>query len=242
MLAAAMNEMASSVHEIAASAGETASAIESTDQEADAGHRDVEATVGHIRLLAQEIDAAADVIKVLETNTVQIGEVLGQIQAISEQTNLLALNAAIEAARAGDSGRGFAVVADEVRQLALRTHASTEEIRVMNESLRTAAQQAVEVMSRSQERADAVVTKAQQTGDALSRIVDQMSHVRDRGIQVAAATEEQSHVSEEMNANLLRITHASDSTVTVAASVAKSGEQLQQLAQNLQKQVNRFVT
>lgn len=242
LLSTAMNQMAASVHEVARSAGETSSAIESADHEADAGNHDVEDTVSRIQALAREVDEAAEVIQALEGDTVQIGQVLGQIQAISEQTNLLALNAAIEAARAGESGRGFAVVADEVRQLAQRTQGSTEEIRSMNERLRTAAQRAVEVMERSRERADESVRTAQHAGKELTHIVEQMARVRDMGVQVAAATEEQSQVSEEMNANLLRITQASESTVEAANTVAASGEQLQQLSRNLLQQIDRFST
>jgi methyl-accepting chemotaxis protein len=134
------------------------------------------------------------------------------------------------------------VVADEVRQLAQRTQGSTEEIRSMNDRLRSAAQRAVEVMERSKERADASVTTAQHAGKELSRIVEQMAHIRDMGVQVAAAAEEQSQVSEEMNSNLLRITQASESTVAAANTVAASGEQLQQLSRSLQQQINRFST
>jgi len=242
MLSSAMNEMAASVHEVARSAGETAAAIENADHEADEGNHDVEDTVECIQALAREVDEAAEVIQALEGDTVQIGQVLGQIQAISEQTNLLALNAAIEAARAGESGRGFAVVADEVRQLAQRTQGSTEEIRSMNERLRTAAQRAVDVMERSRERAELSVTTARHAGKELSRIVEQMTRVRDMGVQVAAATEEQSQVSEEMSTNLLRITQASENTAGAANTVATSGEQLQQLSRDLQQQINRFHT
>lgn len=242
MLSSAMNEMAASVHEVARSAGETATAIENADHEADEGNHDVEDTVECIQSLAREVDEAAEVIQALEGDTVQIGQVLEQIQAISEQTNLLALNAAIEAARAGESGRGFAVVADEVRQLAQRTQGATEEIRSMNERLRTAAQRAVEVMDRSRERAELSVATARHAGQELSRIVEQMTRVRDMGVQVAAATEEQSQVSEEMSANLLRITQASESTAGAANTVAISGEQLQQLSHDLQQQINCFQT
>jgi methyl-accepting chemotaxis protein len=239
-LSTAMNEMAASVHEVARSAGETASAIENVDHEADQGNHDVENTVERIQALAREIDEAADVIQALDDDMVQVGQVLGQIEAISEQTNLLALNAAIEAARAGESGRGFAVVADEIRQLAQRTQGSTEEIHTMNDRLRAAAQRAVEVMGRAKERAEASVATAQHTGKELIRIVEQMARIRDMGVQVAAAAEEQSQVSEEMNANLLRITQASESTVAAANTVAANGEQLQQLSRTLQQQIDRF--
>lgn len=240
LLSTAMNEMAASIHEVARSAGETASAIDHADHEADEGSHDVDDTVSRIQQLASEVEEAATVIRQLQGDTVQIGEVLGQIEAISEQTNLLALNAAIEAARAGESGRGFAVVADEVRQLAQRTRASTEEIRDMNERLGKIALRAVDVMDRSRTRAEESVEKALQAGSELKRIVEDMTSVRDMGLQVASAAEEQSTVSEEMNNNLLSISQASEATVAAANSVAAQGEQLRGLADDLGQQISRF--
>jgi methyl-accepting chemotaxis protein len=131
-------------------------------------------------------------------------------------------------------------VADEVRQLAQRTQGSTEEIRNMNERLQTAAQKAVQVMDASRERAENSVKSAHHAGEELRRIVEQMSRIRDMGIQVASAAEEQGNVSEEMSANLMRITQASESTVAAANTVASSGDQLQALAKELQAQVSRF--
>jgi len=239
-LSAAMNQMAASIHEVARSASDTSTAIDEADHEADEGSHDVEDTVMKIQALASEIEMAAGVIKALETDTEQISEVLGKIKAISEQTNLLALNAAIEAARAGESGRGFAVVADEVRQLAKRAHESTDEISDLNNRLRAAAQRSVEVMERSRVRADESVLTAKHAGKELQRIVTHMDSIRDMGLQVASATEEQSQVSEEMNSNLLNITRASENTVMAASTVASSSEQLQQLATELQRQISRF--
>jgi len=58
----------------------------------------------------------------------QVGEIAGDIEAITRQTRLLALNARIEAARVGDAGRSFAVVAGEISGLSGRTAEATNHI------------------------------------------------------------------------------------------------------------------
>ena len=70
----------------------------------------------------------AEMVKVLDSSSVQINAVVVMVKGIAEQTNMLALNSAIEAARAGEHGKGFAVVADEVRRLANQTKDSVEQI------------------------------------------------------------------------------------------------------------------
>lgn len=64
----------------------------------------------------------------IQTNSVEIKNIMSLITEISDQINLLALNASIEAARAGQSGRGFSVVAKEVSKLADKTSDRVKEI------------------------------------------------------------------------------------------------------------------
>lgn len=240
LLSTAMNEMSATVQEVAHNANASALATNAADEEADEGNHEVEDTVNKITHLSSEVEEASRVIRALERDTEEIGNVLGVIQGISEQTNLLALNAAIEAARAGESGRGFAVVADEVRQLAQRTQDSTQEIKDMNDRLRSGARNAVEVMERSRKWAEESVTAATNAGEELKLIVQQMQTVRDMTAQVATATEEQSAVAEEMNRNLVNIVNVSTETATGSDMVAASSEELSQLAAQLQQNIARF--
>ena len=106
-VAAAGNELSSSIQEISRQVAQTASFVQGATAEAEECNT-------KINRLAEAAD--------------RIGEIVTLINGIASQTNLLALNATIEAARVGEAGRGFAVVAAEVKNLASQTAKATEEI------------------------------------------------------------------------------------------------------------------
>ncbi|MEV4703367.1 methyl-accepting chemotaxis protein [Actinoplanes sp. NPDC049316] len=119
-----------------------------------------------------------DTVAKLGTSSAEIGNVVKLITAIAEQTNLLALNATIEAARAGDAGKGFAVVASEVKDLAQETAKATEDI-----GARVTAIQA---------DTGTAITAIGEIGEIISRISDYQT-------TIAAAVEEQTATTAEMN-------------------------------------------
>ncbi|MDH5392702.1 MAG: methyl-accepting chemotaxis protein [Gammaproteobacteria bacterium] len=239
-VATSMNEMTATVQEVARHAQEAADRATAADRVANEGNDVVNDTIVSINALASEIETSAEIIKKVETDSVQIGTILNVIKSIAEQTNLLALNAAIEAARAGEQGRGFAVVADEVRTLASRTQQSTQEIEEMIEQLQTGSQKAVIAMSNSQSKAQSLVEKASSARVSLQEITSNVTHISDMNMQIATAAEEQTSVSEEINRNVTEISLISEQTADGAKQTADASNELSALAQQLQALIRQF--
>jgi len=162
------------------------------------------------------------------------------IEQIAEQTNLLALNAAIEAARAGDQGRGFAVVADEVRQLASRTTASTKEIYEIIQQLSEKAKASVQVAESGRKDAELGVTQVAQAEKALEGISVAVSSIAAMAGQMAAAVEEQAHVAEDINQQIVSISDLATTSLNQGTAVSESGKDLQNTSEQLHELVERF--
>ncbi|MBI3774734.1 MAG: methyl-accepting chemotaxis protein [Gammaproteobacteria bacterium] len=232
-VATAINEMSATVQEVARNANAAAVATQNANTQAGHGQTIVIETISAIERLAQEVEKAAGVIQQLEQDSDRIGSVVDVIKTIAEQTNLLALNAAIEAARAGEQGRGFAVVADEVRTLASRTSQSTQEIQHMIEELQTTARNAVKVMEDGRNQAGNGVKQVTRAGEALTEITQAIGTISTMNDQIAAASEQQSAVAEEINKNIVNITRVVDATADGAQQTANAGQDLLNLAERL---------
>ncbi|CAK2012544.1 methyl-accepting chemotaxis protein [Vibrio crassostreae] len=242
-----INQIATAIHEMSATAAEVASHAELTASASQAsatacndGQEVIQQNRDAITSLATQVEDAANVIRELENNAQSINQILSTIQGIAEQTNLLALNAAIEAARAGEQGRGFAVVADEVRVLSQRTHGSTEEIRVMIDTLQKNTEHAVESMTTSTQLAENSVGFAEQAHGSLSKITQAITEINDMALQIASAAEEQRAVSEDISRNTQGIKDASDDLAQQAESSRNSSNEMSSAAESMRRDVERF--
>ena len=238
--ATAVNEMTAAVDEVARNAVSTSEASRLSEQTAQRGQAQVQETVASINTLANGVVETSERIQQLAGRVQDISSVLDVIRSIADQTNLLALNAAIEAARAGDAGRGFAVVADEVRALAHRTQVSTQEIEQMIGAIRQDSEHAVAAMHDSSERVQATLGVAQRSGQALEEITRSISHINERNMLIASATEEQALVAREVDRNLVGIRSLSQQVLQGAIHTQTAGQELAGMAGDLHQMVGRF--
>ncbi len=241
-VAAAMNEMSTTVQEVARNASQTSDTARGLRESTDTGRQTVRSNREAVDAVNDAIEEVSRVVEGLNAQAEDIGEVIEVITDVAGQTNLLALNAAIEAARAGDAGRGFAVVAEEVRGLAQKTQASTGRIESIVENLRAGATDAMNGMNAGQDRAKTAIERAREASEAFESIEAGANQIVDYTDQIATATEEQSSVSDEINRNISNISSIARDSAASVTQLATAGRELTQLAGELQRMSQRFVT
>ncbi len=236
----ALGELEATIQQVAGDASAAAEASRDAGRAVEQGQAVIGQSLSGLRELVDEVQGNARMIEQLAEESATIGGVLTVIRAIAEQTNLLALNAAIEAARAGEMGRGFAVVADEVRQLAQRTAESTGQIHGLIAKLQQTASNAVLTMETGHRQAQEGVDRVMQADEALVGISEAVANITDMATQIAAATEEQTAVADEISRNISTIAELADQTAEQAQHSALLSEALTSTAGSQYSLVERF--
>ncbi len=255
------SEMAAGANEQNAQSSEVASAIEQmtrtivdnsqnvmriekqsvdASEKAQQGGSVVNQTVEGIDRISNIVIGTATTMRELGTSSEKINEVVKVINEIADQTNLLALNAAIEAARAGEQGRGFAVVADEVRKLAERTQHATKEIAEMIREIQEKTHKAIDAINSSAEEVQKDKELAQTAKISLEEIIDNANEISQLISQLAAALEEESQTSEEINRSIMSISQVAEQTAENTGHITSSAEIMYNLTVKLQDMISRF--
>jgi len=132
------------------------------------------------------------------------------------------------------------VVADEVRSLASRTRQSTEQIHQIISDLRAGAERAVLTAGKGEEISRGSVQSVESVRDALEGISSAVTRITGMSQQMAAASEEQSHVADDISRQITRIAQLSDHSAGQAHQGAAISRELEEMADYLHSLAERF--
>jgi methyl-accepting chemotaxis protein len=217
--AAAVKKISSSMGEIGTQTSQSAENAEQANLLSDKAKLSAE---HGSKKMASMITAMDDINNAAEG----ISKIIKVIDEIAFQTNLLALNAAVEAARAGQHGKGFAVVAEEVRNLAGRSAKAAEETTEMIQSSIGKTRNGTQI--------------AEDTAEALTGIVDNITKVSDLVDEIAAATKDQAGKIDQINQGLGQIDQSIQRDTENAEESAATSKELSGQAAYLRELLQRF--
>ena len=230
-VAAAMEQMNTSVQEVSTNAAQASSSSELVKVNANKELGEVRNMVEAIKSVQTIADGLKTGMSELGQKAEDIGKIMNVINDIADQTNLLALNAAIEAARAGDAGRGFAVVADEVRKLAEKTMLAVTEVGDAIKAVQQGTRNNVSGVDVAVEAISKVNDMAEGTGEAISQITLHVNEMVDQIQAIARAVDEQTHASAEITQ---AISAADQNTSETSAALQEISTALIDLSQQSQ--------
>lgn len=217
--ASAIEELTASIEEISAQTKMNAENASNANEIAE--HAKVNAENGYEQM--KEMQRAVDEINSASTSIYKIIKVIDEI---AFQTNILALNAAVEAARAGQHGKGFAVVAEEVRNLAARSA--------------KAAKETTDMIEGSIKKAETGATIANETSEALNKIVENTVKVAEFIGEIAVASNEQAEGIAQINAAVMQVSTVVQTNSATSEESASASEELASQAEMLKDQVSQF--
>ncbi len=235
--AAEARHLSGEVSKVADTSGQGVNSVAAAMEEMTSTVAEVASHTAHASDVAQQANEKAvraqEVIHNLAEASNRIGEVSKLIGSIAEQTNLLALNATIEAARAGEAGKGFAVVANEVKELAKQTGDSVVEIEGMVRALQTGASDALSSMDTISEVIEEVAEFSNNIAAAIEEQTAATSEVSMNTQRVSDDVNDMARMSHAISA-------AGDQTAEGADRVNGAARELKKLSDDLMKLLNEF--
>lgn len=239
-LAAATEELTTSIHQVADQARESRNESKRSGELAHSGFTIVTESGNDIRQASEAAHEAEQVMSSLQAGARAVEDVIGLISSLANQTNLLALNAAIEAARAGEMGRGFAVVADEVRKLAEDTKKATTRVTSSIENICSETEIAVSSVQHTVSCVINGVTRTEQANTVIGEIRTISESAVSNTIAIESALSEQTKASDSIARRIDELAQMASTNKTISEETKQAALKLGGIANHLNSMVDRY--
>lgn len=217
--AGAIEELQATITDIAEKIGEDAKASVSAAATAQELSKGAAAS-------SEEMEDMTQAMERISKTSLEIQNIIGDIEEIASQTNLLSLNAAIEAARAGEAGKGFAVVADQIRKLAEDSANSAVNTRKLIETSITEVKNGNQITGR--------VVKAMQD------VIEGLQTIAEGAEKASENAEKQTELMSQIEEGIEQISEIVQGNSAVAQEVSATSEELSAQAQTLEEMTEQF--
>ncbi len=220
-------QIEATVREVERAAQESAKLSQQVSREArDIGVTSIRETTTAMEKIKASVDHYSGLVTRLGKRSEEIGKILGVIVEVTERTNLLALNASILAAQAGEHGKGFAVVAEEIKALADRTAGSAQDIAKLIATVQKETKEAVGAMTESLTAVEEGVSRSQDAGAALNKILSSSGRSAETANMIERAMAEQARGIKQVSEAIGNVKQMMNQIASATQAQSKGSEMI----------------
>jgi methyl-accepting chemotaxis protein len=218
--AGSVEELTATIEDISAQSAEAAKQIEEAYKKGVIYREKAEESKEDVAKLVEAMKAISNV-------SMEISDIIGDIENIAAQTNLLSLNASIEAARAGEAGKGFAVVASQIGTLASNSAQSAVHTRELIQNALEEVERGNEVM--------------EETSEALQEVVEGIVFLSNASKEASEISYNNVNTMHEIEDGIEQISGVVQTNSSSAEQTSSTSQELAAQATTLKGLVGQFV-
>ncbi|HSM93868.1 MAG TPA: methyl-accepting chemotaxis protein [Anaeromyxobacteraceae bacterium] len=203
------------------------------------GLRAVDASMGELVKLADEVRGLSERIEALNLRMRDIFEIATVVNYVADRSQRLADHANAEAQKAGPAARGFADVVAEMRLHSDDSKKAAAQVKGILSEVHKAMLSAMTAAEVGVRRAEQGAQVASSTGETIRRLATTLRDSSQAAKEIATVAQQQDHGIDQVLKAMNEIYLATQETMTSTQAVAQQAKGLNDLAQGLKKQVER---